>query len=244
MYSLKDFIDYNRIPVFVCIGTMRSKYDGVSPRIGSILKELGYFVIGTIEEQCHARTIKNIIDTQLFYLDPNIYQVIGIDACLGIEEDVYFKVFKGSIAPRSGMGEPLGEIGEVSIHCNIQKDSDRDTTMLNLLTNRGDEDLINKIIDSVTHDILEALTPADKELQRKVKTMKMAHMIIDLNLTTRDIEKLPRGYKRQTVSNHVNRYMKEINPYAYEFCKNVFRYKKEVCCTTANMQFMSNHGFI
>jgi hypothetical protein len=46
----------SKMQIFVCIGTPLSKADSIAPRIGSILSNLGYNVIGTMDNPIHALT--------------------------------------------------------------------------------------------------------------------------------------------------------------------------------------------
>ena len=68
-----------RIPIFVCVGTMKHILDSVAPRVGTILQSKGYVVIGTENNQIHAKNIHNIPE-YLKYFDTKTYEIIGVDA--------------------------------------------------------------------------------------------------------------------------------------------------------------------
>lgn len=102
--------------VFVCIGSDRVTGDSIGPLIGSSLKELGYDVIGTLDEPVHAL---NMVDRLKEV--PKFKKVIAIDA--STSNDLYelgsVCVVNEGLAPGKGLGKDLGVIGEVSIKCVV-----------------------------------------------------------------------------------------------------------------------------
>lgn len=63
--------------VFLCIGTDRSTGDSLGPLVGTYLSDLGYNVIGTIDEPCHAMNLSDRLE------ETNGLVVIAVDASLG-----------------------------------------------------------------------------------------------------------------------------------------------------------------
>jgi putative sporulation protein YyaC len=102
--------------VIVCIGTDRCIGDCVAPIVGTILIESGFRlpVYGTLHEPIHALNIREMLAK--IEKDHNNPFIIGIDACLGDKEDIgIIRIRNDPIAPGSGKGENLPNVGNISI---------------------------------------------------------------------------------------------------------------------------------
>ncbi|MDR6883067.1 spore protease YyaC [Bacillus sp. 3255] len=94
---------------FVCIGTDRSTGDSLGPLVGTFLSDLGYDVIGTLENPAHGMNLNERLEE----LKPN-KTVIAIDSGLGLVTSVgKIKYQRGSIQPGSGVNrEDLPKVGD------------------------------------------------------------------------------------------------------------------------------------
>ena len=112
--EIKEYINANSI--IVCIGTDKCIGDCLGPLVGTILKEDNFPlpVYGTLSEPIHALNIDERLN-EIKKLHPNAH-IIGIDACLGNEEDIGdIRVRNHAISPGKGVGKELPEVGETSI---------------------------------------------------------------------------------------------------------------------------------
>ncbi|CAG9714897.1 spore protease YyaC [Clostridium neonatale] len=112
--EIKEHINTNSI--IVCIGTDKCIGDCLGPLVGTILKENNFPlpVYGTLSEPIHALNIDERLN-EIKKLHPNAH-IIGIDACLGNEEDIGdIRVRNHAISPGKGVGKELPEVGETSI---------------------------------------------------------------------------------------------------------------------------------
>ena len=106
----------NTNSIIVCIGTDKCIGDCLGPLVGTILKEDNFPlpVYGTLSEPIHALNIDERLN-EIKKLHPNAH-IIGIDACLGNEEDIGdIRVRNHAISPGKGIGKELPEVGETSI---------------------------------------------------------------------------------------------------------------------------------
>ena len=69
--------------VFLCIGTDCSTGDALGPLVGSRLAQLGFTVVGTLDEPCDGHNYERRVK-----LIPVDKKIIAIDACLGRAESV------------------------------------------------------------------------------------------------------------------------------------------------------------
>lgn len=103
--------------LFVCVGTEKHLLDSVAPRVGTILSELGYLVLGTMNNQVHATNLhkfKIVLDA----FSSDVYEVIGVDATNSSENKMVVE-YNRPLQPGSGIGRKLPEIGEKTIGINI-----------------------------------------------------------------------------------------------------------------------------
>lgn len=114
--NIRQFIDRQREPYFVCIGTARSYYDGIAPRIGDRLKS-DFKVLGTTQHELNNKTlVKRIKEIQR--INKAKYQIIVIDLCIGeSKEELICR--DGGLTPRAGLSTNHSKIGEISIMPNL-----------------------------------------------------------------------------------------------------------------------------
>lgn len=117
-YKIADILSkyINENTIIVCIGTDKCIGDSLGPIVGSILKDMNLPipVYGTLESPIHALNLKEKLD-EIKTLHKN-NTIIGIDACLGNEEDVGDIIIRDHpIYPGKGVGKYLPEVGSISI---------------------------------------------------------------------------------------------------------------------------------
>lgn len=102
--------------VIVCIGTDKCIGDCLGPLVGTILKDNNFplKVYGTIDNPIHALNIHDKLEA--IYEMHEKKNVIGIDACLGAEENIEkLSIRDYGISPGKGVGKELPEVGECSL---------------------------------------------------------------------------------------------------------------------------------
>lgn len=103
----------SKMQIFVCIGTPLSKADSIAPRIGSILSNLGYNVIGTMDNPIHALNIEKRYKEEIegFKAMPDRYEIVAIDCCrFRFEREIKWRVLSTSIVPRISVDDMLRDI--------------------------------------------------------------------------------------------------------------------------------------
>ena len=112
--EIKNYITKNT--VIVCIGTDKCIGDCLGPLVGSILTE-NFFplpIYGTLSSPIHALNIDERLD-EIYNNHPNA-SIIGVDACLGDEEDIGdIRIRDYAIHPGKGVGKKLPEVGVASV---------------------------------------------------------------------------------------------------------------------------------
>lgn len=112
--EIKNYINKNT--VIVCIGTDKCIGDCLGPLVGSILNE-NFFplpVYGTLSSPIHALNISERLD-EIYASHPNA-SIIGVDACLGDEEDIgEIRIRDYAVRPGKGVGKELPEVGIASV---------------------------------------------------------------------------------------------------------------------------------
>lgn len=102
--------------IVVCVGSDRSTGDAFGPIVGSMLKEQGWRVIGTLEEPCDAYAVEAAAQEALNLQTLEAYTVIAIDACLGKPKSVgTYIASAGPLQPGAATGRRLPFIGDYSI---------------------------------------------------------------------------------------------------------------------------------
>lgn len=103
----------SREVIFLCVGSDRSTGDSLGPIVGTMLKEtdIPFPVYGTLEKPVHALNINKILkEIHQIHNDPFI---LGIDACLGDEEQIGFIFLKeGSLIPGKAFNKKLPHVGK------------------------------------------------------------------------------------------------------------------------------------
>lgn len=210
-----NVIDKNRIPVFVCVGSSRHPLDCVAPKIGSMLRDRGYRVIGTMEKPIHATNIHNL---ELDY-DDRMYQIIGIDSCIGDKGRAY-RTFYKPLRPGSAVDRKLPEIGEVSILVNVFYDSYVPAPLKTLSfifagDNRRNEYKTNIIASRITSHITSYLNySATKSCEMSRKALEEGAMVLEGHT----IRAVANAFRRSKSSVHyrIHTYLPEINPDMYK----------------------------
>lgn len=112
--EIKNYL--SKETIIVCIGTDKCIGDCLGPLVGSILNE-NFFplpVYGTLSSPIHALNIDERLD-EIYKKHPNA-SIIGVDACLGNEEDIgEIRTRDYAIHPGKGVGKELPEVGIASI---------------------------------------------------------------------------------------------------------------------------------
>lgn len=102
--------------VIVNIGTDKCIGDVVAPLVGTLMKGKcrNIQIYGDLHEPVHALNIEDKLD---FIRDKHTNDfIIGIDACLGDDEDIGFiKTRDFAISPGKGVGKKLPKVGDMSI---------------------------------------------------------------------------------------------------------------------------------
>lgn len=112
--KLQNYISPNT--VIACIGTDKCIGDCLGPLVGTILskEDFKYPVYGTLDKPIHALNIHEELNF-IKNIHPNA-QIIGIDACLGYEENIgEIKIKDCAISPGKGVGKELPQVGVASI---------------------------------------------------------------------------------------------------------------------------------
>ncbi|MBR5439265.1 MAG: spore protease YyaC [Clostridia bacterium] len=114
---LKQLINNNFYPVFVCFGSDLSIGDSLGPKIGQILLnnlEGKCYVYGTLKSTITAKEANTVSDL-IRKLHPKS-TIIAIDAAVGNKYDVgLVKLFNDGLKPGLGVNKDLNKIGDVSI---------------------------------------------------------------------------------------------------------------------------------
>ncbi len=112
--EIKKYITKNT--VIVCIGTDKCIGDSLGPLVGSMLIENSFPlpVYGTLAQPIHALNLDDRLSE--IYSNHPTASIIGIDACLGDEEDIgKIRTRDYAIHPGKGVGKELPEVGIASI---------------------------------------------------------------------------------------------------------------------------------
>ena len=156
--SLKEIIDKEKLnkrkTIFVCIGTVRYKFDALGPLVGEMVKHCNkkIKVYGLINDDIHAQNLdKKLKKIRLRHKNSNI---IAIDASNGRETsigDIFIK--KESLKPGKGVGKNLQEVGDYCICANTCSNKNFED---NGIINDVDLDFIKDIAEVISLSILLA----------------------------------------------------------------------------------------
>lgn len=227
--ELIDVIDTKRIPVFACVGSMKMLEDSIGPRVGTLLKSAGYYVVGDMDTPLNAKTIPNMIADKLT-LNKNIYQIIAVDCALfDVIWHRAYRVFKEGVKPGSAIHKKLLCIGEVSIHCDVNYKSEdtrelkRQKFLMSLtnqyITKTGWEEL-EKSVNNVVFNTF-AYIDSQMELaygKKNLEVVKCAAHYINTGETTRTVANKV-GISKSCVNMNFNKYLENINTTMYKLCK-------------------------
>lgn len=97
--------------MFVCIGTDRSTGDAYGPIVGTLLREQGRNVIGTLERPCDANAVAQAAEEAGRYK-----AAVAIDACLGKPGSTgLFLCSRGPLRPGEATAAGLPALGQYSV---------------------------------------------------------------------------------------------------------------------------------
>lgn len=229
MIDLRYLLNRNKIPYFLCIGTSKSDFDNVAVTIGDKLIKAGYAVLGTTDKQLHGKSIVGYNDEIISKLDNNIYQTIAIDISTGIN-DVPYTITDKSIQPGSGIGKNLPFLGDISIHINVEYFVPRFATLYHMILQPLHPSYVvytDKMTDIVYGMITSELGYAeDKQSAIQSRTMRAADLILNKNMTIRDVAKRF-GLSKSTVHRDINVNLPKYNELLYKTIKALFAYRFE-----------------
>lgn len=145
--------------VFACIGTTKICYDAIGPKIGSVLEEKGFTVIGTVDNQLHAKSIYDRMNEIENYKQQGKI-IVGIDASVALSREEYgglgtIKIRKGFVRPGAGVGKKLPTIGDVAILIAVGYLDEKGKAIIDLgsMTNNWNDnmaiDVASKIVKSL-----------------------------------------------------------------------------------------------
>lgn len=133
--------------IFVCIGSPNFVFDSLGPYVGTKLKDLGYEVIGTMEEPVHGTNMKDYWEV-IKKLDKQ--NVISIDSALSkiIEPGKLVHRYTKGVVPRAGVDKSFNdiEIGSSSIIGVVGEDINNVITSENEIKEMAD-DIVNYAIN-------------------------------------------------------------------------------------------------
>lgn len=140
--------------VFVCIGTDRCIGDVVGPMVGTKLEALNkdLNVYGTLHFPVHALNIDNRL-AEMYSNHPNAF-IIGIDACLGDEEDIgMIRLRNVPIRPGKGVGKDLPGVGDMSLVSIVDSSDNSEFFFSRSIRLSFIMDIVDKIIENI-NDLL------------------------------------------------------------------------------------------
>lgn len=140
--------------VFMCIGTDKCIGDAIGPFVGTKLKALNkdINVYGTLHDPAHALTIDDKV-IEMHNNHPDAY-VIGIDACLGEEEDIgQIRLRDYPISPGKGVGKDLQSVGEMSIICIVDNQENSEFFFSRSIRLSFILDAVDKIVEIVEKSV-------------------------------------------------------------------------------------------
>lgn len=123
MVNELSFLDKEKV-IFVCVGSANLLSDSIGPRIGSTLKNMGYRVLGTMEDPVNGITLQDKL-LELKRMRNIGDKVVAIDLALPKDITSYNKfIFReGGLLPGSGTGKKLTAVGDYSFLLTLCKNS-------------------------------------------------------------------------------------------------------------------------
>ena len=154
---LKQLINNNYYPVFVCFGSDLSIGDSLGPKTGQILLnnlEGKCFVYGTLNSTITAKEANTVC-----YLIKKLHPkstIIAIDAAVGSKSDIgQIKVFNDGLKPGLGVNKDLNKIGDVSIIAIIGEKEEFNKNVFTKVSASFIENLSKQISNSIIKAITE-----------------------------------------------------------------------------------------
>ena len=195
-----QFFDLSRIPVFICIGTMKHDLDSIAPKIGSKLKSLDYLVLGTEKKPVHAKNIEEMNSRYIKMFNHKIFQIIAIDACATLDT---IEIKDKSVKPRAFIDNTLPEIGELSILVGIS-DLLENSSLLEKVTASGGDKKKLLIRRDIVVNLIEMIYNNPTVPSMKLRIASKA--LVDKKSTRCIAEEL--GVSRESVRNITQYYYK------------------------------------
>lgn len=114
--------------VFLCVGTDCSTGDALGPLVGTHLEQLGFVVVGTLDEPCDGHNYEKRIKSI-----PADKTIVSIDACLGQPESVgSYLTSVGPLQPGQATGGALTPYGHYSLAAVVNANGPRPYTILQM----------------------------------------------------------------------------------------------------------------
>ena len=140
----------------VCIGTTKAIGDSVGPLVGtalhSLLKDYDVNIIGTVDDQVNGAT--------LFEKLKEVRQgstIIAVDAAITTDNSLIgtYERIEGSLHPGAGIDKVTTDIGNISYKAYV-------------MSAEVPEDLIHKLVQAITTDIVELVTTGSDLINNKI----------------------------------------------------------------------------
>ena len=148
----------------VCIGTTKAIGDSVGPLVGtalhSLLKDYDVNIIGTVDDQVNGAT--------LFEKLKEVRQgstIIAVDAAITTDNSLIgtYERIEGSLHPGAGIDKVTTDIGNISYKAYVMS-ADVPEYMIMFV----DKDLIHKLVQAITTDIVELVTTGSDLINNKI----------------------------------------------------------------------------
>ncbi len=146
--SMNKFIESGKKEiVFVCVGTDKCIGDAVGPLVGTKLSSK-VTIYGTLHDPIHALTIDGKLE-EIHEKHPDAY-FIGIDACLGDEEDIGLVFLRNfGVRPGKGVGKELPGVGSISIMAIVDSSENSEFFFNRSIRLSFIMDIADKIVEAV-----------------------------------------------------------------------------------------------
>lgn len=142
---LQEQASYNKMIIFLCIGSDRATGDCLGPIIGYKLSTQPFFkykIYGTLKEPVHAKNLSATIEE--IYNQYDNPCIVAIDASLGRSNHVgYITLGEGTLKPGAGVNKMLPHVGDIFITGIVNFSGTLDqmllqTTRLNIVMDLAD----------------------------------------------------------------------------------------------------------
>ena len=221
---LEKYINPNKLPFFICVGSALHSYDMVGPYIGSKLKEAGFRVLGTLDEPLHAKNLGEYEETIRYYSEDiicsNLYQIIAIDAII-TGDDYPYNIFSEPLRPGAGVGKDIYPIGSSKIVVNPFYDShikNHSYLVMRFLLESVSEKAKKKMKllgDNVFNEIIKYYNNLDEKQQKVQLTLKQTELIMGTDESLENIASFL-GCSRHTIYKYVRNILPNVNKTLYK----------------------------